>query len=211
MLSANRLRSLVRPCSSGRAPQEFARHFRAGCVVRAQKRGRHHGKQAAEHQQPQTAAAAAKGLIYTNEETKIWRALGFGANAQFWSSLAFGGYMGVGPPAEAMPLLERGMLAGVLISVSSVILFGVSKLSGRLITRIEREGGDRVRFTCVGSLKPREYLVRAADIKHSPTGAGESPFQPIKVQVSDTQTEILFVDSLKGTVHDERSLLQMLR
>ena len=194
------------------ARQYRCRQYQATCAVHAK---RQHQKVQAQQAQQQAAkqqyGKSAHGLIYSNDGTKIWRALGFCANAQFLSSLVFGGYMALGPPAEAVPMLERGLLAGGLISVSSIILYGVTKLSGRLITRIEREAGGRVRFTCVGLMRPREYSVRAVDVKHSPTGAANSPFQPIKVWVTDAQTEVLFVDTLKGTVHDEQTLRRMLR
>ena len=144
-------------------------------------------------------------LVYSNESTKPWRWLGVGATAQWWSSVIFGGYMVLGP-TQTLPLLERGALAGTFIAFSAAVLFGVSKLSGKLITRIETEkNANFVTLTTVGVMAPKQHTVRAEQIRGL-TQPAQIPVQPVKIG-----SDVFFFDTHNGTVHDVGRLRQLFK
>ena len=143
-------------------------------------------------------------MVYSNESTKAWRWLGVGATVQWWSSVIFGGYMVLGPTAT-LPLLERGALAGTFVAFSAAVLFGVSKLSGKLITHIEAEkNANQVTLTTLGVMVPKQHTVSAEQIR-GPTQPAQLPVQPVKVG-----SDVFFFDTHNGTVHDVKRLRQLL-
>ena len=144
-------------------------------------------------------------LVYSNESTKPWRWLGVGATAQWWSSVIFGGYM-VLVPTATLPLLERGALAGTFVAFSAAVLFGVSKLSGKLITRIETErNANLVTLTTLGVMVQKQHTVRAEQIQGL-TQPGQIPVQPVKIG-----SDVFFFDTHNGTVHDVGRLRQLFK
>ena len=106
-------------------------------------------------------------------------------------------------------VMERGAMAGSFLSFSAVVLFGVSRLSGKLITRIEAlpqgHGDDLVRVTTLGVMRPQEHEAEAVLVR-SAGGDTASPFRPVKVG-----QDVLFMDQHKGAVHDVGRLRELLR
>eukprot|EP00937_MAST-01D_sp_MAST-1D-sp2_P005106 g5106.t1 len=145
----------------------------------------------------------------------MWRALGVGATFQFWCSILFGSYMTLAPAAAAAPLLDRVILTTSFVAFSGAVLFGVNQLGSRLITRIESERTSSkaeafLRIQCLGTLAPNERHVRTTDIYVAQDIGSNLPFTALKAELDGGRSEILFIDSHSGTVHDMDAMRKIL-